>query len=420
MKKIHFAIMMLLMSIALMTEAQTNKELPKSLFYVNPKAKPFIERVYAKFPKQSGFSVSKSISHYYTAFAGNPELMATLSESELNEWKEMLNSIPAKKRSMNENKNDSNGVSTYDCEIELNSNHKYDKLEFYYKSSGLLEMKYLCLDDMSVIDRGGIKLKESEWRKVDNMVQEFVTNRKTDAYNYLVWNEKKSNINSSFNEKYDNATMGRYYVVHNCDTKDYDRFIDVLNEIVQNQESFVYMISPYYNNGGPIAPMVVVDVMRDDNHNVAFIATLQGTDLYLAMLGGTVNSYIELPYMWAESCWTIGKVDLKKENKSERVYDPSTVSTLPKWRISVQPEWNGYLGQFGLRNCKYNEDTCVAVMFTVLKDGTIVAPKVVLDNTNINGLAEQAVKVISQMPRWTPATVDGLPVDCRMVVRITK
>jgi hypothetical protein len=72
MKKIHFAIMMLLMSIALMTEAQTNKELPKSLFYVNPKAKPFIERVYAKFPKQSGFSVSKSISHYYTAFAGNP------------------------------------------------------------------------------------------------------------------------------------------------------------------------------------------------------------------------------------------------------------------------------------------------------------------------------------------------------------
>jgi hypothetical protein len=59
-------------------------------------------------------------------------------------------------------------------------------------------------------------------------------------------------------------------------------------------------------------------------------------------------------------------------------------------------------------------------MFTVLKDGTIVAPKVVLDNTNINGLAEQAVKVISQMPRWTPATVDGLPVDCRMVVRITK
>jgi ribosome biogenesis protein Tsr3 len=29
-------------------------------------------------------------------------------------------------------------------------------------------MKYLCLDDMSVIDRGGIKLKESEWRKVDN------------------------------------------------------------------------------------------------------------------------------------------------------------------------------------------------------------------------------------------------------------
>jgi hypothetical protein len=416
MKKIHFAIMMLLMSFALMTEAQTNKELPKSLFYVNPEVKPFIERVYAKFPKQSGISISKSISHYYTAFADNPELIATLSESEFNEWKGMLNSIPAKNRSVNENKNDGNGVRTYDCKIELNSNHKYDKLEFRYKSSGFLEMKYLCLDDMSVIDRGGIKLKESEWRKVDNMVQEFVTSRKTDAYNYLTWNEKKQNMNCSFNEKYDNATMGRYYVVHNSDTKDFDRFIDTLNEIVQHQESFIYMLLPY-GTGGPV---FAADVVCDDDHQVVFTGTLKGTDLHLAMLGGTCNSYIEVPYLWAENYWTLGKVDIKKEKKSERVYDPSTVSTLPKWRISVQPEWNDYLEQFGLRNCKYNEDTCVVVMFTVLKNGTIVAPKVVLDNTNINGLAEQATKVISQMPRWTPAAVDGLPVDCRMVVRITK
>lgn len=350
------------------------------------------------------------------AFADNPELIATLSESELNEWKKMLNSIPAKNRKVDENKNDGNGVSTYNCEIELKSNHKYDKLEFRYRSSGLMEMKYLCLDDMSVIDRGGIKLKESEWRKIDNMVREFITSRKTDAYNYLTWNEKKSNINSSFNEKYDNATMGRYYVVHNCSRKDFDRFIDVLNEIVQDQESFIYMLLPY-NTGGPT---FAVDVACDDNHQVVFIGTLQGTDLHLAMLGGTCNNYIEVPYMWAESYWTFDKVDIKKEKKGERVYDPSTVATLPKRRISVQPEWNDYLKQFGLRNCKYNEDSCVAVMFTVLKNGTIVEPKAVLDNTNITGLAEQATKVISKMPKWTPATVDGLPVDCRMVVRITK
>lgn len=416
MKKIYFAMMILLMSIALVSEAQTQKELPKSSFYVNPEVKPFIERVYAKFPEQSGISMSRTISNYYTAFADNPELIATLSELELNEWKRMLNSIPAQKRTVNENKNDSNGVSSYNCEIELKSNHKYDKLKFRYKSSGLLEMKYLCLDDMSVIDRGGINLKESEWRKIDNMVQGFVTSRKTDAYNYLIWNEKNQNINCSFNEKYDNATMGRYYVVHDCGTKDFDRFIDILNEIVQNQESFIYMLVPYYNGGS----MFAADVKCDDNHHVVFTGELQGTDLHLAMLGGTCNSYIEVPYMWAENCGTLDKVDLKKEKKGERVYDPSTVATLPKWRMSVQPEWNDYLERFGLRNCKYNEDSCVAVMFTVLKNGTIVDSKVVLDNTHINGLAEQATKVISQMPSWTPATVDGLPVDCRMVVRITR
>src|SRR5574344_662222 len=121
MKKIHIAIMMLLMSIALVSEAQTDKELPKSLFYVNPEVKPFIERVYAKFPKQSGFSICKTISHYYMAFADNPELIATLSESELNEWKKMLNSIPAKNRKVDENKDDGNGDRK---STRLNSSHQ--------------------------------------------------------------------------------------------------------------------------------------------------------------------------------------------------------------------------------------------------------------------------------------------------------
>lgn len=59
----------------------------------------------------------------------------------------------------------------------------------------------------------------------------------------------------------------------------------------------------------------------------------------------------------------------------------------------------------------------VLVQFVVLKDGTIVMPKVV---RSVNEeLDEEALRIVSKMPKWIPAQLHGKPVSIRFTLPIT-
>lgn len=58
----------------------------------------------------------------------------------------------------------------------------------------------------------------------------------------------------------------------------------------------------------------------------------------------------------------------------------------------------------------------VIVEFVVDKNGNISSPKVLRSPNKI--LDEEAIRVVSKMPKWKPGTKDGKPVSTKMVLPI--
>lgn len=58
----------------------------------------------------------------------------------------------------------------------------------------------------------------------------------------------------------------------------------------------------------------------------------------------------------------------------------------------------------------------VIVEFIVDKNGNISSPKVLRSPNKI--LDEEAIRVVSKMPKWKPGTKDGKPVSTKMVLPI--
>lgn len=411
MNKYRFVLTTLFLATLIAGRAQTRDSLPQSLYYVNPVAKPFIERVYAKFPKQTGIALCKRKSHYYLGFGRNSQLISTLSEQELNEWKDILYRMSAKSKNMEENYD--NGIHKIDYRLQFESGHNQDMLSFRYLSYGFMEMKYLCEGD-ALSNKTNSTIPESVRIKIEQKMREFISNRQVDAYNFLIWNQTSSNFILNTEKDEDNTTIGTHYVIHNCSTKDYNDFVRFLRQIGKDEEKLEIFMS-FDNDGNPTFAM---PMSCSDWHLVILAGGMKGTDFHIGLVGGTWGYCMEFPDTWKDGFWDLGKIDPKQNHQGERIYDPATVGTLPLWRTNGQPSWNNYLKKFGLRNCVYDEDDGVVVMFTILKDGSITDAKVLLDKSNTKDIADQVLQIIREMPKWTPATSNGLPVSCRFVLRI--
>ena len=88
--------------------------------------------------------------------------------------------------------------------------------------------------------------------------------------------------------------------------------------------------------------------------------------------------------------------------------------------LASAPEMNRYLVQ----NVRYPQleqllqiDGRVVVQFVVEKDGSVSHPAVITPVSP--GLDREAVRVISQMPRWKPGRIDGQPVRMLMHLPVT-
>ena len=53
----------------------------------------------------------------------------------------------------------------------------------------------------------------------------------------------------------------------------------------------------------------------------------------------------------------------------------------------------------------------VLVEFNIEADGSVTSPEIKMNL--FPTLDEQALRIVSEMPRWNPALKDGLPVRCR-------
>jgi protein TonB len=68
---------------------------------------------------------------------------------------------------------------------------------------------------------------------------------------------------------------------------------------------------------------------------------------------------------------------------------------------------------------KAGKEGTVYVKFVVMRSGTIEGVKVLKGVSGAPGLSEESVRVIKSMPKWSPGTMNGKPVNVQMVVPLT-
>ncbi len=414
MKKLRITIVLLLMTFMLMTQAQTASELPKTLFPANPAVLPLIKSVNAKFPECLSYTRGKQVCYYYIGMI-DTTLTKKITNEDISKWTDMLNQLPAKSKSVNDNKDNRNRIISY--QVNLQSHHQTDELKFILVPRlGYLELSYNCRNRETNEFSEEYIYPEEVRLCLDEGIQHIINHRVTEVFDYAVWGKKQRNLTFHQLNNDDNLSTGRHYVVHGCTEKDFDDFIHLLEKTTK-YEDFSYTISHMGNRHR----MFSVGMLGEDHHWQTYCGLLIDSEFHLLQIGGTSPMGFEIPADWYKDTDNAVRVDTTTEQQPERVYDASTVNTLPVWRIHDQNTWRQYLKNNGLRTCTpTNNEDCVVVMFIIRKDGSITDSKVMLNRSKQTELADQAIRTIEKMPKWTPAMVDGLPVDCRFVVRLTK
>lgn len=110
---------------------------------------------------------------------------------------------------------------------------------------------------------------------------------------------------------------------------------------------------------------------------------------------------------------------------AEQVADAAPVDTAHAVKqAGVMPKFDGNVFMFLAQNIKYPESAVeaniqgrVLVKFIVSKDGEVCNASVV--RSVDPSLDAEALRVINAMPRWTPGTVDGKPVDVWFTLPVT-
>ncbi len=110
---------------------------------------------------------------------------------------------------------------------------------------------------------------------------------------------------------------------------------------------------------------------------------------------------------------------MKMEKDKDGIYSKAEV-------MPAYPGGETALQQFVENNVNYpqnamdnNEEGTVMISFVVDEKGTVTKPQVQgMDNMK-NGLSDEALRVVKQMPKWTPGTVKGKPVKTRLSLPIT-
>lgn len=404
---------LLFLTIMLMTSTQVTAGLPRTLLPANPAVLPLLRSVYAKFPKSFSFTTGKQVCCYDIAMI-DTLLTRKITSDDLAKWMDMLDKLPAKSKNVDDNKDNRHRFISYN--VNLQSDQEVDELQFKLMVNlGYFELSYTCRNKASDEFSSEYIYPEEVRMNLDGEIQRFLSIHDAESFDYVVWGQRQMNLTCHLFNNEDNLSIGRHYVAHGCTDKEFDGLISVL-EKTTSFDDFSYTLLNIENK----YRMFSVGILGEDYHWQTYCGLLLGTDIHLLQIGGTSPVGFEIPADWYSGADDVCKVNPQKENKDGRIYDASTVKTLPVWRTHGKNTWGQYLKDNGLRACTPVDKNCVVIGFIVRKDGSITNEKVMLNHSKRSALADSAVRVISQMPKWTPAMVDGLPVDCRYVVRLAE
>jgi protein TonB len=108
-------------------------------------------------------------------------------------------------------------------------------------------------------------------------------------------------------------------------------------------------------------------------------------------------------------------------SQSTESTDPNEVYTV----VQSQPVFNGKINTYLSDNIKYPEDArrgnvqgTVYVQFIIERDGSVSGVKVLRGVEGGRSLENEAVRVVSAMPVWTPGMQNGHPVRVQYMVPI--
>lgn len=142
------------------------------------------------------------------------------------------------------------------------------------------------------------------------------------------------------------------------------------------------------------------------------------------------TSDVSLPVLLPGESWTSNQsahqaageikadaAEVQSENKNEEVH--AAVDVLPEYPGGVQAmyDWLSAHIQFPASLIADDITGRVIVKFVVDKNGKVKDPEI------MKGLTpeadEEAKRVVLEMPKWNPGTVDGKPVDCSFVLPVS-
>lgn len=118
------------------------------------------------------------------------------------------------------------------------------------------------------------------------------------------------------------------------------------------------------------------------------------------------------------SAAVVAKADSKVSKKEDKKQAPVVCQTYPKF-----PGGEIACMEFFMKNLRYPEEAKkagqqgrVVVRFTVKADGSVASPEIVRGVSP--EIDAEAIRVVGEMPRWTPGTDDGKPVDAQFVIPV--
>lgn len=110
-------------------------------------------------------------------------------------------------------------------------------------------------------------------------------------------------------------------------------------------------------------------------------------------------------------------IHTEKHDDSESAIFGAISEVMPQF-----PGGEGELLRFVAENIKYPEEYCnaqgrVIVQFLVDKNGNVCTPKIVRSNLP-EAFNQEALRIINLFPKFSPGTINGVPVDIRYMVPV--
>lgn len=137
--------------------------------------------------------------------------------------------------------------------------------------------------------------------------------------------------------------------------------------------------------------------------------------------GTPVISSVEItqPAATAASEAVVAKADSKVSKKEDKKQAVTVAEVRPQF-----PGGDAACIKFVMENLRYPEEAKkagvqgrVVVRFVVKADGSVASPEIIRSVSP--DLDAEALRIVGEMPRWTPGSVDGKPVDVQFVLPVT-